>query len=365
MRGYVNGVFIFKHVCLMLSGLILVSCSHVGPIEIKSDRLDYNATLQHSDMQQQLLNIVRLRYSDPPYFLSVNSIVAQFNYTQKGQLSVNNDPIISPVRAAVKGMTEASFMDMPTVTYTPLQGTEFVTKLMTPVDLKVVYMLLRAGWGFNHITRPLVQRFGPIDNAVVASRVTSSRLPEYQEFMRLGHAFLILQRRQDIQFGSELSEDRFSIHIKMKNLAKLSRKDRQALQQIGVTPDTPDFWMVDRPSDLPRHIDIDTRTILAMLNYFSKGVDVSLADIKNKRVPMSYEKNGETFDWRQVTQGLFEVKVSNKKPADSFVNVQYRKQWFYIDDSDFESKETFNLIMIIMGIYQGKIEGFLPVFTVS
>jgi hypothetical protein len=344
--------------------LILSSCSNIGSVELPIDRLGYNDALQYSDLQQELLNIVRLRYSDPPYFMSVNSIVSQFSYSRTGSFSVSNSSSPPPALLGT-GTGEISFSESPTVTFTPLQGTEFVTKLMTPIDISVIYMLLRAGWGINHIFRPIIQQFGPIENAILASRVTSSRMPHYKEFLALGAVFGKLQHARNLKMRKDKVDEAFAIRFDITSFSNLNPKEKAILAKIGVTPDAPYFWLVNKPSQKPNEIYIETRTVLGLLNFFSKGVDVPLEDIKDKQAPMTYEQNGELFDWHKVTFGMLHVYTSPQRPTNAFVSVRYRKKWFYVDNSDFDSKETLNLIMIIMGIYQGKIEGFLPVFTVS
>ncbi len=376
--------------------LFITSCSNIGSVELPIDRLGYNDALQYSDMQQELLNIVRLRYSDPPYFMSVNSIVSQFSYSRTGSFSVSNNSGPPPALLGT-GSGDISFSENPTITFTPLQGTEFVTKLMTPIDISVIYMLLRAGWGINHVLRPIVQRLGPYNNAVIASRVTSSRIPEYKQFIAMGGVLRDLQHddrlkvRRDMlpppggaaaagaQGGASASagsggsggaaaskaSGEFAIRFDITSFEGLSPRKLALLAKLGATPETPYFWLVNTPSRVPGQNYIETRTVLGLLNYFSKAVDVPPEDIKNKQAPMTYCPDGSLFNWHRVTFGMLHVHTSPQRPVDAAVSVRYRKKWFYIPESDFDSKETINLIMIIMGIYQGKIEGFLPVFTVS
>lgn len=345
--------------------LFVASCSNIGSTELPFDRLSYNSSLQYSDLQQQLINIVRLRYSDPPYFLSVNSIVSQFNITKSGSLSLSNNSVPGPPALLGTGDGSVSFSESPTITYTPLQGAEFVTKLMTPVDISVIYMLLRAGWGFNHVLRPLVQRFGILENAVVASRVTSSRRPQFKEFLTLGSALRKLQHNEDLIMTKDKVNKTFAIKFTIRSFEPLDAKERAVLAKLRVTPEQPYFWLVSFESDNPNLVYLETRTVLGLLNYFSKGVDIPPEDVVNKQVPMTYFPNGDAFDWHVVTKGLMDVHYSRQKPQNAFVSVRYRQRWYYISNSDFESKESLNLIVIIMGIYQGSIKSVLPVFTVS
>jgi hypothetical protein len=48
---------------------------------------------------------------------------------------------------------------------------------------------------------------------------------------------------------------------------------------------------------------------------------------------------------------------------DTQLRVNYRGHWFYIDDSDLESKSTFTLLARIFALQAGKAEGIVPVLT--
>jgi len=52
----------------------LVGCVSVGPRAIRGARFDYNEAVVRTFDEQMLLNLVRLRYRDTPYFLEVSSI---------------------------------------------------------------------------------------------------------------------------------------------------------------------------------------------------------------------------------------------------------------------------------------------------
>lgn len=47
----------------------LLGCEYIGPRAVQAGRTDYNAAIKATDVEQLLLNIVRLRFSDKPYFL--------------------------------------------------------------------------------------------------------------------------------------------------------------------------------------------------------------------------------------------------------------------------------------------------------
>lgn len=327
------------------------------------DRLSYNTALLNSDTEQQLLNIVRLRYTDSPFFLSVNNVVSQFSFGTDVSVNVNNQQ--PPPAIIGTGNAAFSYSEAPTITYTPLQGEEYITKLLTPIDLSVIYMMLRTGWSMNHVLRLAVQRFDGINNAVLASRPISSVVPEYKDFLRLGLVFLDMHHRSNLEFSPDNYQGKFAIKVKFRKYKYLTPKQRKILAKIGVSSQKPYFYMVQVPSKQKGYIYVETRTILGLLNYLSKGVDVPEYDIVNKQVRMTYNPDGTVFDWHDVVIGMVRIYSSSTKPDNAYAKVRYRGTWFYVDNSDFDTKETFNILSMIMGIYQGKIQSFLPVFTVS
>jgi hypothetical protein len=54
----------------------LAAGGSIGPGRLENDQLDYSRTLSKVDKRQTLINLVRLRYADPPMFASVQQMVA-------------------------------------------------------------------------------------------------------------------------------------------------------------------------------------------------------------------------------------------------------------------------------------------------
>ena len=69
------------------------------------------------------------------------------------------------------------------------------------------------------------------------------------------------------------------------------------------------------------------------------------------------------FDWHLAVGELLDIKSQDAPPANAAVAVEYRDSWFYIDDSDLESKYTFMLLRQLSALQAGSIERAGPVLT--
>ena len=87
-----------SRVSLLLGTLALLAtgCRHYGPRSIVADRLPYNEAIATSWKEQTLLNIVKLRYMDTPFFVDVPQITS--GYTLQGAATANGGifPPVSP-----------------------------------------------------------------------------------------------------------------------------------------------------------------------------------------------------------------------------------------------------------------------------
>ena len=107
-------------------------------------------------------------------------------------------------------------------------------------------------------------------------------------------------------------------------------------------------------------------TILVWL-YLANGVEVPLEHLAFGLVQTNTGPDGVVRDDREITRGLFEVRVckGRKPPPNAHVAVQYRDYWYYIDDRDLTSKATFLLVLKMSRIdfSQGQTGPSGPVLT--
>ena len=102
---------------------------------------------------------------------------------------------------------------------------------------------------------------------------------------------------------------------------------------------------------------------MACLFYVSQSVEVPQADIDAGRVTTTKYPDGRVFDWAEVTGNLMRIRYSTLPPRNAYMKIYYRGKWFYIDDSDLESKSTFSLLMQLFMLQAGDVKYTAPLLT--
>src|SRR5215510_11487346 len=161
-----------------------------GPRTVRSERPDYNQQIIRSADQEMLLNVVRLRYNDSPLFLELGGVVAQYSYdaalNAAGQIS-GSGPNSASVAAGL------AYSEKPTITYTPLSGEEFATRMLAPIPLDAVMLFAQSGWSAERLLLVAVQRVNDLFNAPTASGPTPDQAPDYEAFEDFAERFHRLQ----------------------------------------------------------------------------------------------------------------------------------------------------------------------------
>ena len=163
-----SGILPILFACLLSSGCI------VGPEALRLSRTKYNESIQVTTDEQLLLNLVRLKYRDSPLFLEVGNVSAQFVFEKSGEIvgTINEGPTeFGPDVLRLQG--KAGYSEKPTITFTPLQGEDFVQRVLAPLTVEQLLLLSRSGWSLSRVFRIAVQRMNGLDNATTASGPTS------------------------------------------------------------------------------------------------------------------------------------------------------------------------------------------------
>jgi len=340
-----------------------------GPRAVRSERPDYNQQIVQSADHEMLLNLVRLRYNDSLFFLELGTVVAQYNYN----VSLNASGNVSGSGAgdATVG-TGLGYSETPTLTYTPLRGEEFATRLLAPLPLGSLMFFSQNGWSAERLLLVAVQRVNDLQNAPTASGPTPEGKPDYEAFADFAARVHRLQLAGLLGFNWEEEEQdtdppgrnpRFWVRAPSDPRSPLAEDVAAVRRYLGLAPGRSDFKLTAFPfGRQPTEVGVRSRSLLGMLYFLSASVEVPPADVQAGLVTVTGDA-GAPFDWSQVTRKVMTVHSQQERPERAFIAVRHRGWWFYIADDDQMSKATFALLKLVFALQSASGKDAAPVLT--
>ena len=404
----------WRAVAAVLGSVVAAGCSTFGPHALEQTRLHYNEAVKRTTEEQLLLNIVRLRYTDTPSSLAVSAIAAQFERSHSLQLTpffvAGNDASFTAVLPQILGLGA----DRPTLSLTPLDDQEFTRKLFTPVPLDGILYLAKTTWPIATVFRLYLENLNWVPNAQTASGPTPKLAPTYQEFLRGVRALQALQDRGQLVFSVEerseaqgsplpagsvtardlveaaksgyeyrldergtawtlfkktpqpvlLLDPRAMESAEVREVTEVFRLKR-GLTKFPITQEKLNPFPSTYPSEGVTSIDLETRSLLQALYYVSHGIEIPSEHAAAGLVTVTRDPSGQPFDWQRLTVDLFRVYsvASDKRPPRAHVAILYKGYWFYIDQTDQDTKATFSLLVELARLELTGKTGVSPVLT--
>ena len=362
-----------RYALLIAAALFLISgCAAQGAKRVPRDRFDYNAALAQSTREQMLLNIVRSRYLEVPVFLTVSSVLTQYEYDH----SVGLGTILEFGRGTTDraiGDANLRFSERPTITYLPVEGQEFSAHLLSDIPSEIIFAAAQAGWSIDVFMRIGVQRLGAAENMsfgeIPATGYGDSKtqfedeLKKLKRFERMIELIFILSDREVIEvqqvekdekseryflIAEEVPEDLRPLLGELRQIIGLSNRNR--------------FRITERVTNIKDdELSIQTRSVMAMMEFMARGVEVPLAYLEEGRV-IDY---GLQSSEGEAAKGLipFRMHSSKNRPEDVFAKVRYQDYWYYIDHTDITSKRALSLIIVLFRLQAPTPAGAAPILT--
>ena len=348
-----------KIIISVLVLLALFGCAGMGAPTVSRDRFDYTAAISDSWKNQMLFNMVKIRYGDAPVFLDVSSVISQYQIA--GALNLGATINYPPSSGSGSLGWAGTYVERPTITYTPIMGDKFARSLMSPVPPPAILSLMQAGYPVDLVFRLLVQEINGVRNRFGGEARAQSAEPEF---------YSLIEKMRQIQSSAAIGM-RFTRKEKEEATFMVMRGERdpaiEALSAevrkiLGLDPDAKEFNVVYGavPKD-GKEIAILTRSMLQVIVDLSADIEVPAAHVEEKRV-------GPTHVEEAVKSGkilpLVRIHSSSEKHKDAFVSIQYRDTYFWIDDRDLMSKKIFSFLMFLFTLMETGEKGTAPIVTV-
>lgn len=354
-------------VLLLAAATATTACHSFGPDGLRGTHALYNEAIVGSVNEQFLQNIVRLHYRDPTFFLDVSNVAATMKLELSGgldqtTLGLSGGSSPSNILSFSAG---AAYSTQPTISYSPLQGENFVKSVLSPIPIEAVFALTGSGWSARRVFSLCVERINGIENAPNASGPTPERSPDRsRSFERL------LQLVEEVA-GEQLivphvDPETKETQLEIKSSPEHAGTIREIKQLLGLSQDIELYrlngeFLTHRPDT----VSIRTRTLMGIFFYMSHRVDTPQDHRAAGLVTITRNKDGSEFDWGETPGGrLFHLRQSEAQPDLAFLAIPYRRHWFYLADNDLESKSTFMLLSQLFRLQAGAAKSVGPMLTI-
>jgi len=339
---------------VVISLTFMAGCIRVPAGRINVDRMDFGQVIQESWKRQALLNVVRMRYADPPMFLDVASIINSYSLggSVSGGASLQKEPSADSFSLGATGY----WSNTPTVTYQPLMGDRFTRSLLQPVPPAAVLQLMQGGLPPGLVMTTVVRSVNGLRNDSMGnagdpgfrelvealSRLqTSGALGSRVEARKDGSALIMIIRREGA--GGPPSDDA----VRVRELLGLD----EGLSEIEVV-----YGMAPRSGS---EVAMTTRTMLGLMMELALNIELPANQPAAAGALLANRPPGEPQPVSRMR-----IRSGPAAPDKAYVAVPYQGLWYWIEKTDLQSKATFTFLMILFSLAETGQASVAPVVTV-
>jgi hypothetical protein len=136
---------------------------------------------------------------------------------------------------------------------------------------------------------------------------------------------------------------------------------RELRQLLRLDPDAADFNLVFGGSPTnDKEVAVLTRSLLQQMSTMASQVDTPAMDVSQGRATPGWE----TVHSNTNAVRLIQIHSDKNAPTEAYVAINYRRQWYWIDDRDLKSKRAFAFMMMLFTLADTGEKEALPLITI-
>jgi len=378
---------------------------------IKARHWDLNETIRETGNEQLLLNLVRLRHDETPYFLQISSITT--NFSAGASVGASGTFPSSGDQQNVYGLNSGfSYSESPSVTWSIPDSREFLGRFYAPIGADQLTVLAQSGFDLVEVFRVGVQKMNLLRNREFRVREGEFQPASYADFVEALDLMEAMRREGVIDFAHSLMTNYGGVPLPISQLeprgvaeglpyglmylsrsegmatpyqvskplylrfSKTSDSDPRAARLRQLLKLRPDFYsypitdtvnvspegfraidgklaLVYDPDVTLTHIGLTNRSVLDILRFAAASVEV----------PEELVTSGAVRRRNVALDEYLDVRVTSSEPANAWLKVPYRGSWYYIPQTDLNSRTTFTLLSALFASVVGDVPGAKPVLT--
>jgi hypothetical protein len=399
---------------LVMRSLLVAALTGLAGCGMQADLIrerhwDLNEAIRETSNEQLLLNLVRLRYDETPYFLQLSSITTSFS----AGTSVGASASLAEGDDNTYGLSGGfSYSESPTVTWAIPDSREFLGRLYAPIGADQLTLIGQSGFHLVDVLRVGVKKMNLLRNREFSIREGIFQPDSYPDFLEALDLMEALRKEGLIDFAYALMTNYGGVPVPVSQLdtrgvaegmpyslfylsrepgmatpyrlskpmfvrfTKSSDRDPRAQrlrQLLKLRPDLYSYPITNTvdispegilaadgklaevfdPDKTVAHIGLTNRSVFDILKFAAASVEVPEGDVASGLVR-----------GRDITlEEYLDVRTSQSEPADSWLKVRYRGNWYYIPATDLPSRTTFTLLSALFSSVVGEVPGAKPVLT--
>lgn len=231
---------------------------------------------------------------------------------------------------------------------------------MLPIPISGILFLIQSGYPADLVLRICVNSINDIQNSYGGEGRPQAGDPKFRELIM---AIRETQASGGMGMRTKTTKDKQAVVMFLRPLTDeaIDRPARRIRELLGLSETAREFNVVygTYPED-NTEITILSRSILQVLIDLASYIDVPEVDLAEGSV-YGYKRTPEQ---ERMFPPLITVRTGPTAPLNTHVSVQYRSQWFWIEDRDRQSKQLFNFIMYLFSLTETGTPQAAPIVTI-
>jgi hypothetical protein len=317
----------------VLACVALAGCAGIGPRSIGVQRSSYTQVLAATNREELVANIVRLKFVEPPVFLSVHSV------TSSPSLAASMGAQASFERESSRRLNlpaDVSYQDRPTIVYSPLGGEAFANQFMAPISAPAAFLMLDNGFEFDLLAQLFIEELNGVRNARDASS------SERAKFRCVVEALDRLRDRGMVRFETTAADDSQDplLQVRFETGAFDTDDGRLVAERLGLDANRDQFAVLAGGRARSDALVVKLRSLLSVLSLLSSYVE---APANSPGVAWPADPTSEPLP-------LLRIRASRARPTAVESSAFLHGYWWYVGPDDLRSHNTLYVVQLLMDL---------------